>query len=153
MEVLKWRKAQRKKLVSFGMCLAVSAALLSTSAIAAYQDNDIDYSFRIQGSVDNAQEKTGRFRDTRENTNSWKVQLVKSGEGKGSFTNFWIENKNGSSASEEYSIKQGDKPRYKPANDKGDHITVYLTAENNNWFSTEQYNVSGIWDEETGRYL
>ena len=97
-------KNAKKKLVSFGMCLAVSAALLSTSAIAAYQDNDIDYSFRIQGSVDNAQEKTGRFRDTRENTNSWKVQLVKSGEGKGSFTNFWIENKNGSSASEEYSI-------------------------------------------------
>ena len=146
-------KNAKKKLVSFGMCLAVSAALLSTSAIAAYQDNDINYSFRIQGSVDNAQEKTGRFRDTRENTNSWKVQLKKSGEGKGTFTNFWIENKNGSSASDGYKIKQGDEPRYKPANDKGDHITVYLTAENNNWFSTEQYNVSGIWDEETGKYL
>lgn len=55
--------------------------------------------------------------------------------------------------SAEYNIKQGNSARYKPANDKGDHINVFLTAENNNFCSTKQYMVSGYWDEETGIYL
>lgn len=76
--------------------------------------------------------------------------MKKSGEGSGTITNYWLENSKGRSASSEYSIKQGDVPIYKPANNNGDHITVYLTAENNNWFCSDQYSVSGIWDEETG---
>lgn len=60
---------------------------------------------------------------------------------------------NGRSASSEYSIKQGDSARYKRANDNGDHINVYLTAENNNFMSSKTYTVTGYWDEETGVYL
>ncbi|WP_418588192.1 DUF2712 domain-containing protein, partial [Ruminococcus sp.] len=43
--------------------------------------------------------------------------------------------------------------RYKRANDNGDHINVYLTAENNNFMSSKTYTVTGYWDEETGVYL
>lgn len=147
------KQGLRKKFISIGICLSAAVALMVPSAFATYQNNNIGFSFRIQGSVDNAQEAKKRFRDTKENTNSWKVQMRTSGEGKGTITNFWLENEKGKSASSEYSIKQGDVARYKKANDKGDHTNVLLTAENNNFFSTKTYNVSGYWDEETGIYL
>jgi hypothetical protein len=118
-----------------------------------HKDNNIGFSFRIQGSVDNAQAPKSEFRNTSDNSNSWKVQMSKSGEGQHTITNFWIVNKNGRSASSEYSIKQGDSARYKRANDNGDHINVYLTAENNNFMSSKTYTVTGYWDEETGVYL
>ncbi|MCC8192116.1 MAG: DUF2712 domain-containing protein [Ruminococcus sp.] len=147
------KKLFKKILIGGSLCAIASTSMIASNVMAAYQDNNVSYSFRIQGSVDNAQEAKGRFRETKDNTNSWKIQLKESGEGSGTYTTFWIENENGKSASAEYVIQQGKPAKYKMANDKGDHITVYLTAENNNFCSTKQYNVSGIWDEETGIYL
>lgn len=143
----------RKKFISFGICLTAIMALMIPCVFATYQNNNIGFSFRIQGSVDNAQETKKRFRDTTDPSNSWKVQMVTSGEGKGTITNFWLETTNGRSASSEFSIKQGDVARYMKANKRGNHTNVLLTAENNNFFSTKTYNVSGYWDEETGIYL
>lgn len=143
----------KRKIISIALGITAIMSLTGTTAFAKYKNNNIGFSFRIQGSVDNAQESKKQFRDTYDNTNSWKVQMTTSGEGKGSITTFWLENKNGKSASAEYNIKQGDKARYKKANNKGDHTYVFLTAENNNFCSTKQYNVSGYWDEETGIYL
>lgn len=54
------KRSLKKRIVGFGMCLAAAAALMSTTAMAGYyQNNNIDFSFRIQGSVDNAQESIG----------------------------------------------------------------------------------------------
>ena len=117
------------------MCVVAVSTLMIPSVFAAYKDNNIGFSFRIQGSVDNAQAPKSEFRNTSDNSNSWKVQMSKSGEGS------------------EYSIKQGESTRYKRANDNGDHINVYLTAENNNFMSSKTYTVTGYWDEETGVYL
>lgn len=147
------KQGLKKKIISICLCTAAASTLMVSNAFAEYQDNNVSFAFRIQGSVDNAQESKERFRHTKDNDNSWKVQLRSSGEGKGTITKFWLENEDGKSASSEYDIKQGDPARYKPANKKGAHIDVLLTAENNNFCSTKQYNVSGYWDEETGRYL
>lgn len=147
------KNSLKKKVISISMCVVAVSTLMIPSVFAAYKDNNIGFSFRIQGSVDNAQAPKSEFRNTSDNSNSWKVQMSKSGEGQHTITNFWIVNKNGRSASSEYSIKQEDSARYKRANDNGDHINVYLTAENNNFMSSKTYTVTGYWDEETGVYL
>lgn len=147
------KNSLKKKVISISMCVVAVSTLMIPSVFAAYKDNNIGFSFRIQGSVDNAQAPKSEFRNTSDNSNSWKVQMSKSGEGQHTITNFWIVNKNGRSASSEYSIKQGDSARYREANDNGDHINVYLTAENNNFMSSKTYTVTGYWDEETGVYL
>ncbi len=142
-----------KKFFSIALCILAFASIFSTNAFAAATDNNCNFDFKIQGSVDNAQDPNGRYRGTTNNDHSWKVQLTSSGEGAKTITKFWIENEDGINASSAYNIKQGDPPRYKPANDYGDSTTVYLTGENNNYASTKQYVVKGFWDEETGVFL
>ncbi|MBE6815135.1 MAG: DUF2712 domain-containing protein [Ruminococcaceae bacterium] len=142
-----------KKLISITLCIFAFATIFATNAFAAATNNDYNFDFKIQGSVDNAQDPTGRYRGTTNNNHSWKVQLTSSGEGEKTITKFWIENKNGTNASSAYNIKQGNPAEYKPANDYGDSTTVYLTGENNNYASSKQYVVKGFWDEETGIFL
>lgn len=99
------KSSLKKKVISISMCVVAVSTLMIPSVFAAYKDNNIGFSFRIQGSVDNAQAPKSEFRNTSDNSNSWKVQMSKSGEGQHTITNFWIVNKNGRSASSEYSIK------------------------------------------------
>lgn len=146
------KSSLKKKIASICLCTLATTSMFAFNAFAA-EDNNVAYKFRIQGSVDNAQESDGRFRSTTDNSNAWKVELEKSGEGEGTITCFWIEKSNGTNASSSIQIKQGNAARYFTANDKGDNTTVYLTAENNNFTSTKQYEVSGYWDEETGIHI
>ena len=146
------KSSLKKKIASICLCTIAVTSMFAFNALAA-EDNNIEYKFRIQGSVDNAQEADGRFRSTTDNSNAWKVKLEKSGEGNGTITCFWIEKGNGTNASTKRQVQQGKAARYFAANDKGDNTTVYLTAENNNFASTKQYEVSGYWDEETGIHI
>lgn len=113
----------KKKLTACGLCIFGLTSLVATNAFAS-SDDDYDFSFRIQGSVDNAQDPTGRYRGTDDNSNAWKVNLESSGEGSGTVTDFWIELKDGKNASSQYHVKQGNGVYYFPANDKGDKATV-----------------------------
>jgi hypothetical protein len=142
----------KKKLATCSLCILGLSSLAITSAIASSDDN-YAFSFRIQGSVDNAQDSTGRYRGTDDNSNAWKVNLKSSGEGSGTITDFWIERKSGRNASSQYHVKQGNGSYYFPANNNGDKVIVYLTGENNNFASTKQYSISGIWDPETGCHV
>lgn len=142
----------RKKLTACGLCVFALSSLVATNAFASSDDN-YGFSFRIQGSVDNAQEHTSRYRGTDDNSNAWKVNLQNSGEGSGTITDFWIEREDGKNASSQYHVKQGNGSYYFAANDNGDYVDVYLTAENNNFATSTQYNVSGVWDPETGKHV
>lgn len=139
-------------MIAFGVCVFTFCTMVVTTALAS-TDNSYGFSFRIQGSVDNAQESVSRFRGTNDSNNAWKVRLDYSGEGENTITSFWIELSDGTNASAAYNFKQGDPAKYKSAYDKGNRQWVYLTGENNNFASTNQYNVSGIWDPETGIYV
>lgn len=146
------KKNFKKKLTAFGLCAFALSSLVATNAFAS-SDDDYDFNFRIQGSVDNAQDPTSRYRGTTDNSNAWKVNLLDSDEGPGTVTDFWIEHKNGTNASSQHHVKQGNGSYYFPANDNGDNAYVYLTAENNNFATSTQYNVSGKWDPETGHHV
>lgn len=145
-------KKIKQKLIAIAVCVFAFASMFATYALAS-TEQDYSFIFRIQGSYHNAQNPTGLYRNTNVNTNAWKVRLDYSEEGNKTITTFWLELKDGTNASEAYAIKQGDPARYKPANDKGDYATVYLTGENNSYLASDQYTVSGIWEPDTGIYL
>lgn len=75
--------------------------------------------------------------------------MITSGEGKGTYTRFWLENYDEDNVSDFIKAKQGDAATYEKAYGTASKVTVYLTGENNN-FNGDKYNVTGIWDEETG---
>lgn len=143
-------KTLKKKLAAFGACALALSAITATTAFAS--NDNYDFSFRIQGSVDNAQDPTPRYRGTDDNSNAWKVNLTYSEEGSGTITDFWIVSSYGS-ASQQHHVKQGNGAYYFAANNNGDYVDVYLTAENNNFATSTQYNVSGYWDPETGVHV
>ncbi|MFY9197775.1 MAG: DUF2712 domain-containing protein [Acutalibacteraceae bacterium] len=145
------KKRAIKTLIS---CAIVSIIMASLSIPAfAYVDDSYGYNFYIQPYLANTYWNDVKFRETYDNQNAWKVQLAYSEEGNGTITRFWIEKANtgkSSPASEYYLIKQGGTVYYKPATNAGDHTNVKLAAENNNNVP-RGYQVSGVWDEETGK--
>lgn len=115
----------KKKLTACGLCLFALSSLIATNAFAASYDH-YDFSFRIQGSVDNAQDPQKHYRNTTDNSNAWKVILDSSEEGDGTITDFWIELEDGTNASSKHHVKQGNGAYFFPANDYGDNAWVYL---------------------------
>ncbi len=142
----------KKKLTACGLCMFGLTSLVATNAFAANYDN-YDFSFRIQGSVDNAQDPTDHYRNTTDNSNAWKIILDSSGEGNGTVTDFQIELEDSTNASSQHHVKQGNGAYFFPANDYGDNNWVYLTGENNNFSSTKQYDVSGTWNPASGVHV
>ncbi len=121
-----------KKLISITLCILAFTTIFATNAFAAATDNNCDFNFRIQGSVDNAQDPNGRFRGTTKNNHSWKVQLTSSGEGEKTITKFWIENKNGTNASSAYNIKQGNPAEYKYSDEELEKMITKRITEMSN---------------------
>lgn len=143
-----------KRSVKCFCAVAMVMLCVSTLNTNAAKDGNHKFSFVIKGSMDNARVKDGdaRYRGTTNPRNMWKVKMITSDEcnGKGkTVTNYWIENRGGDNLSKEVSAKKGDAV-YCPAKAKASRVTVYLTGENNNW-SGDEYQVTGVWDEETGR--
>ena len=141
-----------KKIIT---CAALAVMCVSSMALpTAYAagDDDYDFSFFIGALKANGHDSTSRYRGCNNPKNQWKVKLSNSGEGKGTKTNFWLENYNEDNVSVTVAVKEGNKnATYKPSKRSGCKIGVYLTGENNNYNGTS-YDVSGIWDEETGKY-
>lgn len=119
------------------------------SSFATYAKNDnIDFKFKIRSLTRNSTYGKGRYRQTRNTNNQWKVQLNKSGEGKGSKTTFWLSGSDGEQVSPDAVAQQGKGAVYTKAYSSANERKVYLSGENNNW-SLDGYEVSGVWDEET----
>lgn len=138
--------------VALVLCLAVSCAFsLNTFVLAG--DANHSFGFRIGSWHGNGRitDSEARYRSTTDPNNMWKVQLVTSGEGTGTITNFWLELYNEQNVSGDISAKQGTKQYYDSAYTSASRATVYLTGENNN-YNGDTYYVSGFWDEETGKY-
>lgn len=142
-------KRKTKKII--GLALAIlSIATITIPNVFAGEENDNPYGFHIDGWHNNSHSKS-RERYTDDPSDRWKVKLSTTGEGKGTYTTFWLENYTGDNVSKTVDVKQGKGYYYRPSYRKGCRIYVYLTAENNNFNSTT-YDVTGYWDEETGVY-
>lgn len=133
-----------KRLLTIGILIGV----FSLTTAHASNDN-IGFKFRIKSYYTNGINPDGRFRQTNSTINPWKVRLVKSGEGKGTYTNFWMERSDGENLSNDIKAKQGaKKASYDQPKSKANRKTCYLAGENNN-FNGDSYTVTGVWDEET----
>ena len=105
--------------------------------------------YTIISYTSNGQCGTDQNRQTGDPADRWKVKLSTSGEGKGTYTTFWLENYDGDNVSKTVDVKQGKGYYYRPSYRSGCKTHVWLTAVNNN-FNSNSYEVSGCWDEETG---
>lgn len=147
LEELKMRLA--KKLTK--VVLVATLALASISSVSVFAgDGNHDFKFQIGSYWGNGSVETGRYRSTTNPNNMWKVNLKTSGEGEGTYTDFWLEKKDGENVSGDIRAKKGAGAYYKAAYSSASKTTVYLTGENNN-YSGNTYYVSGYWDEETGK--
>ena len=143
-----------KKLKTLSFVLAGAVTLCLCMGVNAFAtDDNYSFAFMIKPYHANSRvESSGaRYRETTDPKNMWKVGLRKSGEGSGTITNFWLEVYDETNVSGDISAKQGTKNYYKAAYETASQKNVYLTAENNGYDSI-RYNVSGVWDEETGKY-
>lgn len=129
----------------FSLCMGINAS--------ASVENDYDFIFTIKPYQYNSRIDSfeAKYRNTPDPENMWKVGLRKSGEGEGTITCFWLEIFDETNVSDAIKAKQGTKTYYKEAYKSASEKKVYLTAENNN-YNSDRYSVSGVWDEETGKY-
>lgn len=70
------------------MAVGLSGALLLSSVPVNASNDNHNYSFRIYGLKQNSQ-SAGRYRQTKNYKNNWKVKLVSSGEGVHTKSIFW----------------------------------------------------------------
>lgn len=129
----------------------ICCAIIGVTALSvpASENNNVSFSFQIGKYHKNGRTAKGRYRSTTNTNDAWKVQLITSGEGNGTYTRFWLENYDEDNVSGMIKAQQGEAATYEKASGKASKATVYLTGENNN-FNGDKYNVTGIWDEETG---
>lgn len=137
---------KKQLLAAIAVCGVMSSAL--AGSLVEAKDDNISYKFRIGSYQTNGQDPNGRYRETGDVNNPWKVKMTSSGEGSGTVTNYWLENSNDDNVSSSVSVKQGKGFYYNNPNSSANKTTVYLTAENNN-YDGSAYNVAGYWDEET----
>lgn len=142
-----------KKIFLSSLCLGV--LLTTPSALNAQEtersNDNIAYKLYVPGYQQNSDHTAGRYRQTTNNDNKWKVNQTSTLEGTGSSgnkTTYWLEKSGGSNVSSGVTVSSADAPVYTRAYSSASQQTVYLTAENNN-YNGDQFYVNGYWDEET----
>lgn len=138
---------RKKNLVAAIAVCGILSSILSGTVAMASNDN-IWFYFRIGAFGENGRDPNGRYRQTTDTNNPWKVKMTSSEEGSGTITVFWLENSSAWNVSNNVEVTQGKGYYYNNPLSSANATTVYLTAENNN-FDGSVYNVSGYWDEET----
>lgn len=132
-------------------CLLIVGVLFGVMNVSASDDN-IAYSFSVNAFLGESRSPYGRYRQTTNVNNKWKVNLRSttegSGNGNGNITTFYLGNYDWGKASADINAPQGSGNHYLSAFSNASQSTVYLTAINNN-YSISSYNISGYWDEET----
>ncbi len=136
-------KNKKRITVSILLVLLTTLTMILVSSSNAFA-TDYSFSFRVPPHCGNGQEKYGRYRGNVYPGNRWWVILSHSGEGKGSYTDFWLESKNGKNLSPYIRVKCGAGWYGQRAYESARSRTVYLTAENNR-NTPRGYNVSGRW--------
>ena len=126
MGVIKDRKSRAISLIAV---VAVVFTVLMVSASSVFATQAHDFSFRVQPRQQNAQEPHGRWRGNVAPSDCWWVKLIKSGEGKGAATDFWIESANGVHLSHYMRVRCGKGWYGKEAFSSASNRRVYLTAE------------------------
>ncbi len=138
---------KKKSLLVAMVTCGILSSVLSGFLVMASND-DIFFTFRIGSYQENGRDSHGRYRQTNDVNNPWKVKMTYTGEGSNTITNYWMENSATTNVTPTVSVTQGKGYYYENAYSSANGTTVYLTAENNN-FNGSAYNVSGYWDEET----
>ena len=141
-----------KKLRNYkSMVIAAAMAILflANVGIAYASDDDNGYSFTIKAHHGNTY-SDGRYRQTTNTSNPWKVNMTYSSEGAGTIMTYWLAKFNSSHdvVSGTHDVKQGTGAHYFTAYSGANQTKVCLAAENNNDLPNS-YTVSGYWDEET----
>lgn len=139
---------KRKLVLKIVLALLITTVVGFGTSSAFASNNKIDYSFKVYGYWFNGKAPDGRYRETDNVNNSWKVRLEHSGEGSGTITTFWLENASSGNVTISKDVKQGNGPYYTNPYTSANKTTVWLTAQNNN-YNGDSYTVSGYWDEET----
>lgn len=105
-------------------CLLIVGVLFGAMNVSASDDN-IAYSFSVNAFLGESRSPYGRYRQTTNVNNKWKVNLRSttegSGNGNGNITTFY----------------------------PGNYDWGKASAAINNNYSISSYNISGYWDEET----
>lgn len=140
-------KMKKKNFIKLTVALILSLSLIGTANFTHASNDNHGFSFTIKPK--HANNYSGeRYRQTKNTNNKWKVNLKKSGEGKGTITTFWLDRKGYGRVSNIVHVKQGKGSYYREAFSSASKKYVRLGAENNN-YSTKGYTARGIWDEET----
>ncbi|KZT83378.1 hypothetical protein Nizo1840_1657 [Lactiplantibacillus plantarum] len=139
-------KALKLKMVAACLLSIVTFGAVGANTALASNDN-WGFNFIIQ--THQANSRSGPlYRQTTNVNNKWKVNMQSSGEGARTVTTYWLENAGGTNVSPSLNVKQGNGSYYSAAYSNASKKNVYLTAQNNN-YNSNQYRVSGFWDEET----
>ena len=148
--VINKEKNDMKKVKKIAPILVLSLIfVLSTGVSANASDDNIPFNFRIKAGYQNTYTDS-RYRQTSITSNPWKVDLVYSAEGAGTYTTFWLSlfNSDHTCVSGTHDVKAGSGAHYYSAYSGASLQNVCMGAENNN-YSGSTYIVSGYWDEET----
>lgn len=139
---------ENEKITSALFVACLSFGFITTSALAGNDEHG--YSMRVYGFKQKSH-SAGWYRQTTNYKNNWKVKLTKSGEGPHTSSIFWLEKAGGANVSPIIKKIAGNPEAYQRVNPSfHGKKTVMLTAQNNN-ISGNEYNISGYWDEETGK--
>lgn len=146
------KRIKKSKYIKAGLAFFLATVWYASDNKTFASNDNHGYSFEIQPyHYNNYSAK--RYRQTTHVENEWKVNLISSGEGKGTITTFWLGKYNDDAfynyeqGSITRNIKQGSGNHYTEAYSKANKSYVALGAENNN-YTTNTYWVSGNWDEE-----
>lgn len=126
--------------------LAITIVTLISIAVPAFASNDnIPYEFDLKAGYVNSYSE-GRYRQTTDPGNYWKVNMTYNSEGSGTIATYWLARTGDKTAvSFAHDVKQGTGPHLYEAEASSYKTTVSLAAENNN---NSACRVAGYWDEE-----
>ena len=140
--------SRRKKSI-VGLCILAMVLMFIVGELQAYALS-ADAGYAYSGVIEGKRVSTrfaSKMRSTTKKSDPFYVRLNSSGEGKGTVTRFWLENKNGDNLCDTVEVTQGKGWYAKNTYQSGCNVVVYLTAENNN-YNTDVYEVKGRWKEE-----
>lgn len=129
------------------MVIAMAITMILASVSSAFATQAHDFHFRVEPRQKNGHESIPRYRGYVSPANRWWVKLIKSGEGKGALTDFWLEANDGINLSPFMTVKCGNGWYGQRAYASASGRKVFLTAEDNRYKLTG-YNVSGRWQTQ-----
>ena len=97
---------KRKGLLAAMVTCGILSSVLTGFFVTASND-DIFFSFRIGTYHENGRDSHGRYRQTNDTNNPWKVKMTFTGEGSNTVTNYWLENAATTNVTPTVAVTQG----------------------------------------------